>query len=159
MVARVRHIPRPGSWWFVVAAVAVLVIDRVAKWQALTQWGEQSVKFGTVQLTLLLNPGIAFSLPFATPLFVAVTTAVLAVLIGWLVVASRRRSVVVAGGLLLIVFGAGSNLADRFLYGGVVDYCAVWILPVFNIADLLVLAGVGILLVQDRNGTRPATKA
>jgi len=52
---------------------------------------------------------------------------------------------------VLIIAGAVSNLVDRFLYGGVIDFidCYVykWHWPTFNLADVFVCVGIlGILI-------------
>jgi len=50
----------------------------------------------------------------------------------------------------LIFSGIISNLIDRILRGGVVDYIDIVIWPVFNLADVLILLGViwlGLLLL------------
>lgn len=75
---------------------------------------------------------------------------------GWLVVLLLG---IVAGGLhgwglRLVVAGGISNLIDRFLYGGVVDFMRVfeWF-PLFNMADMAISVGVCLLLlVQLRHG-------
>jgi len=53
--------------------------------------------------------------------------------------------------LALIYAGAVSNLIDRLLYNGVIDYIEVWIFPVFNIADIMIVAGVVLLLIFEIN--------
>lgn len=49
--------------------------------------------------------------------------------------------------LVLIYAGAASNLIDRLLYNGVVDYISIWIIPVFNISDMMIVTGIVLLLV------------
>ncbi len=45
-------------------------------------------------------------------------------------------------GISLIIFGGFSNLLDRILYNGVVDYIRLgYIFPDFNLADGLIIAG------------------
>ena len=52
----------------------------------------------------------------------------------------------------LIVGGAVSNLIDRVLWGGVVDYIRIdpfgWGLPVFNVGDVGICTGMGIWLLK-----------
>ncbi len=86
------------------------------------------------------NSGIAFSLPLpsaATTIIVAMVVVVL------FVIAVRqfaRGAPWFAWGLLAV--GGGANLLDRFRYGAVIDFIALGPLPIFNLADLLVLAGI-----------------
>lgn len=39
----------------------------------------------------------------------------------------------------LIAGASISNLVDRIIYGGVIDYFEFWFLPVFNFADLVIV--------------------
>jgi len=50
-------------------------------------------------------------------------------------------------GLTLTIFGAISNLLDRIFYQNTVDYLQVYI-SVFNIADILIVTGIGIYLLK-----------
>lgn len=44
--------------------------------------------------------------------------------------------------LWIVLAGAVSNLFERIIFGGVVDYLKVLFIPVFNFADILIVAGV-----------------
>ncbi|MFA5926898.1 MAG: signal peptidase II [Patescibacteria group bacterium] len=48
----------------------------------------------------------------------------------------------------LIFAGSLSNVLDRVIYGGVVDYMALWQVTHFNIADTLIIAGLFVLLTR-----------
>lgn len=50
--------------------------------------------------------------------------------------------------LALILSGAISNLVDRMLYGGVLDYIDFKFWPVFNLADVFISIGIA-LIVKD----------
>src|ERR1700742_2941666 len=47
----------------------------------------------------------------------------------------------VAGGLAAALAGACGNLADRVIHGAVVDFVALGRWPVFNLADVAIVAG------------------
>jgi len=60
----------------------------------------------------------------------------------------RRRSFdIYAAGLALVLAGALGNLADRVLRGYVVDFIRLPWWPVFNLADVWISIGVGLLAV------------
>ena len=77
------------------------------------------------------------------------------------VVALRYRFSRLAGcGLVLFLAGGVSNLIDRVALGGVIDFLTIGVGPVrtgiFNIADVAILAGVGLLIWEAaRNSSTP----
>ena len=105
-----------------------------------------------LQLTLLRNPGAAFSMATGfTIIFTSISTAV-AILI------TRKASQITSPGwayvAALVLGGVLGNLTDRifrqpgFLYGHVIDWIELPHWPVFNIADsaIFTAAGIAILL-------------
>jgi signal peptidase II len=100
------------------------------------------------------NRGLAFNLerfvpePIRKPLFAVAVAAMLAVVVARL----RKRQVdrPNASSLALILIGAGAvgNLLDRLTRGYVVDFVRVGPWPIFNVADVLICIGVGLLLVS-----------
>jgi len=105
-----------------------------------------------LQLTLLRNPGAAFSM--ATSFTIVFTSISIAVAIFIMRYASRIASpgwAYVAG---LVLGGVLGNLSDRifrepgFLYGHVIDWIEVPNWPIFNVADsaISIAAGIAILL-------------
>ena len=89
------------------------------------------------------------------PLLVATGIGLVFVLAGLLF---RRRQVpleALAYGALLA--GAIGNVGDRVLRGFVVDFIHVHRWPVFNVADICLVVGIGLLLlVQARSARAPA---
>ncbi|MEO7109130.1 MAG: signal peptidase II [Polyangiaceae bacterium] len=61
-------------------------------------------------------------------------------------------------GFALIVAGAAGNVIDRALRGYVVDFIHVHMWPVFNVADVLIVAGTILLalVAQSRSSSRDA---
>lgn len=106
----------------------------------------RSVDIGGV-LTLRLghNPGVAFGLGNRLPsaAIIALTATVTVVLA---VVAFRGLfpSPVAAG---LVLGGAVGNLADRVIGGTVVDFLDLGWWPSFNLADVALSTGVGLILL------------
>lgn len=56
---------------------------------------------------------------------------------------------------MMVLAGALSNVIDRFVYKGVVDFILLsasgWAWPVFNIADIFIVLGVGIMFLTGLN--------
>lgn len=108
---------------------------------------------GFGDLRQLRNPGTAFGIieGRSWPLFLA-SIAVFAVLVLVLWRWGGPGSKVFQAGLGLIIGGALGNIIDRSVLGAVVDFIDLgfWPMrswPVFNLADLAIVVGVGIILV------------
>ena len=56
-------------------------------------------------------------------------------------------------GEICIFAGAISNVVDRYVYGGVVDFIALsygdWHFAVFNVADMFIFCGVALMLILE----------
>lgn len=136
--------------------------DHATKWLAQSELRGQEPKVliaGTFDLRYVENRDVGFSLlqgvpeHARTPLILGIGAVGIALLAGmwW-----RRRG---AGGLelagyALVLAGAIGNVSDRLVRGYVVDFLHVyhksfhW--PVFNVADICLVVGVGLLLLFSR---------
>jgi signal peptidase II len=137
---------------FAAVAVTILIIDQVAKSfvRALFIEGESIHLVPSVlNLTYVRNVGAAFGLfPGRQPLFIATSCFVLFVIAAyWRRAHPREWPVVVA--LAMVSAGALGNLLDRLLLGQVTDFFefAFAEFPVFNVADMAIICGVGLLAV------------
>nr|WP_319942647.1 signal peptidase II [Nocardia aurantia] len=119
-----------------------------------------SIVGDVVRLTLIRNPGAAFSM--ATGMTWLLTLIAAAVVIGVIRIGRSLRSVGWAIGLGLVLGGAVGNLVDRVfrapgpLEGHVVDFIAVtrwW--PVFNLADSAIVCGAILLVALTVFGFEP----
>ncbi len=156
---------RPG----LIALVATLLIDQAFKLFMLQVVGITSGQVITVlpvlDLIMAWNYGVSFGLfqqdgalgQWALVVFKAAAV----ILIGWWL--WRAESFLTAVALGLIAGGAIGNGLDRILYGAVADFFAFHITTaswqfqwyVFNLADVGIVAGVGLLLYESLFGGRP----
>lgn len=109
---------------------------------------------GVLSLTNVRNPGIAFSALPGIPLLVPAAVALTLIFLLFYNKArwSRGRPAQVA--LALLAGGAVGNLIDRVRVGAVIDYLDLQVWPVFNLADLAITAGAGLLLLALARGDR-----
>ena len=112
----------------------------------------KSVIANRVELEYAQNRGIAFNLervipPAARKPLVLVTGLALHSVLG--IAAWRRRDELSlrTAGTALVIGGAVGNLVDRLARGYVVDFVHVHGWPIFNVADVAVVAGAGMLIL------------
>ena len=148
---------RPRSWTLLVVAALIFLVgcDHATKYAAessLRDRPAQSVIGSAAELEYHQNPGVAFNnervIPAGARKPIIVAIGVLAM--GALALALyRRRGKVTAevAALLLIAGGAAGNLLDRVVRGYVVDFVHVQHWPVFNVADVWLVAGAMLMVL------------
>lgn len=141
-------------------ASAILIADQVTKYlvRAARVPGESSVLIpGVLDLTHVRNAGAAFGLfPGRQPIFIATSAVVMVVIAAyWRRARPTEWPIVAAMGA--ISAGAIGNLTDRITLGLVTDFLAFSFVdfPVFNIADIGIVVGVGILVLWLLFGPEP----
>lgn len=134
--------------WIVAAALA---LDRVTKyWVMLTMDLQESIPViqDIFHLTYIRNFGAAFSILQGRQLLLLIVTGV--VLLGILVFLIMKRGELhscLVWALSLIVAGGMGNFIDRAWLGYVPDFFDFRIWPIFNVADVSVCCGAGLLLI------------
>ncbi len=132
-----------------VITVLVVIADQLSKCFVAAHFslGESvPVVQGVFHWTYILNSGAAFGMLAGSRwLFMAIAVAVAAGM--WYL----RRSILAAGkmcqlGTAFFCGGAVGNLIDRALKGAVTDFFDFRIWPVFNVADIAICVGVGLII-------------
>jgi signal peptidase II len=109
---------------------------------------------GVLAFTHVHNRGIAFSLLGGIPLLVPAAIALTLLFLLFYNKARWSRRPVAQAALALLGGGAIGNLVDRVRVGAVVDFIDVHVWPVFNLADIAVTAGAGLLILLLIRGDR-----
>jgi len=151
---------------FVLLALGLLILDQWSKWLVMSRMaqGESIPVIEPVfYLTYVRNPGAAFGmLPYKTAFFITITVIVVVGVILFIKRIPEGKSLLKTG-LALQVGGAVGNLIDRIRFGHVIDFFDFRVWPVFNIADMAIVIGVGILFLElvrnDRAGERRSGSA
>ena len=135
--------------WLFVLPLAVVILDQFSKYIVVENMalGESIPIIEEVfHLTYILNPGAAFGMFAHNRLFfIAIAVIVIGIII-W-----ARREILaspweVKAGCGLFLGGAIGNLIDRARQGLVIDFLDFRIWPVFNIADIGICIGVGLII-------------
>ena len=148
-----RSSPSPARLYaaLVGVAAAVVAVDQLTKWVAVSQLGAGrvvEVLGGFVHLRLTYNSGGAFGIGRAWPgLFLVATIGIVTIL---LFSARRLTGVGAAAAFGLVIGGGVGNALDRVLRepgGRVVDFIDLGWWPVFNVADSAIVVGVVLVLL------------
>lgn len=104
-----------------------------------------------IKLEHIRNPHGAFGLPLGGNLvFVLFSVLAVAVILYYLLKLPKER-MWSKGALSLILGGAVGNLIDRFRFREVIDFINIGVgntrWPIFNVADIAVTVGVGLLIL------------
>ena len=147
----------------VLIGVLFILFDQWVKVQALVKLSAESFRFGSefawLDVALSLNPGAFLSLgagldPQVKQLIFIVGVGAVVVWATWWSLARWVNAPLKAAAMYLIALGGASNLIDRvFRQGHVVDYLVLNLGPlhtgVFNIADIAIMLGAGVLLLAE----------
>ncbi len=146
---------RALRWLLLLFTLALVGCDHATKavaQSALDRRGPVALLPGLLDLHYAENRDTAFSLlralPFAgkAALLTSVSlVAVAAVIFTWW--RRRRASTVEQTAYALLVAGALGNVIDRLLRGYVIDFIEIDRWPIFNVADMAIVAGVALLVI------------
>jgi signal peptidase II len=134
-------------------AAIVVIVDQAAKVWALRALDDGPIVLidGVLNFRLFFNTGASFSLFASGGAVIGIVVIGVVVMIFFALREAGHRLDAVALGLVL--GGAVGNLLDRlfrgagFLDGAVVDFINVPFFATFNVADIAINVGVGLLLV------------
>ena len=94
---------------------------------------------------------VIFSIPLYQPLIYITTVIILFIVISYLYKAYKKQNINLIVSLSLIIIGSFSNLLDRIYNGAIIDFVNLRFLPIFNLADCLVVMGAVILIIKASN--------
>jgi len=116
----------------------------------------QGLFFNFFFIKFYKNKEIAFGLSFPTVLIYILIGLILIILVIFLIKSYVKRNYFQIFALSLIILGTISNLADRIFYGYVIDYLNFSFFPVFNLADLMIVVGAGLIMIRQikKQGTK-----
>ncbi len=140
--------------WYGLVFMITFLGDRITKYGALNYCAEPVKVNEYLSFNLVFNRGVSWGWLHSddTSTFILVTLMILALtgaLIAYAI--SQWRASAFIMGEVLVISGGISNLIDRLVYHGVIDFIAVacpyWQSPIFNVADVCIVIGVGIMVI------------
>ncbi len=144
---------------YLAIAGGVFLIDQTTK-----AWAVRRLRFGDdisvipgfLNFAYAQNTGIAFSMlddhGSSGRWGLSIVAIIAATLVLYFFWRTPRTDDRVLGGLALLLAGIVGNLTDRMRLGFVVDFIDVqfgsWHYPTFNVADMAIVAGAGLLILD-----------
>lgn len=137
--------------WGILLVIAIVACDQLSKYaiRSLFNVNESVSVFGDFfELRYIQNDGAAFS-SFAGKQAFLIAVSIIAIIgAAFFLRKMKSEGAMFKVALLCIIAGGIGNLIDRFILGYVTDMLSFSIFPpVFNIADIAVCLGCGILIV------------
>jgi signal peptidase II len=128
-----------------VSALLILALDQIAKsWVVARLAVDRKVPVGPLALRRVTNAATRGARP---TLWMALLALECVWLLGLVQLSPAFHTAHAAAALGAALGGAAGNVADRIWRGGVVDYIDLGFWPVFNLADVAIVAGVGLALM------------
>ena len=151
--------------YFIIIAI-VIAADQVTKYLIQSNMNlNESIPLldGIFHITYIHNYGAAFSsFQNKTAFLITVQCVVILAVLAYLIKKRKTEHPALPWSLALIVSGGAGNLIDRMVHGYVVDFLDFRIWPIFNVSDIAVCVGCGLLILyvlileprKNKNGKR-----
>ena len=137
-------------------AITILIFDRITKQLALIHAQTPQVINEYISFELAFNRGVSWGMfhdaSHMTFVLVSGIIALITAFLCWHAYARYKKGGLIFGHVCVIA-GSIANLIDRVVYGAIIDFIVLsynqysW--PVFNIADMAIVCGVGLLVFVD----------
>jgi signal peptidase II len=148
----------PGFTGYALAGLLLFLVDRVSKYAAVRFCVDRVLVNQHIAFELVFNRGVSWSLLKSSSAFyfglLTLFIIGLTLFVAWDAWQEAR-------GHVLVLAGSTSNIIDRFIYGGVIDFieCSYsrWCWPTFNFADMYIVLGILYLLFAAREQDQEKT--
>ena len=139
----------------IVVLVGVVLLDQLTKWiVASTMQIQESISIipNFFSITYVQNTGAAWSMLEGKMIFFYIITIIFLVAMIYFYRTTDKNDVLTRYGVVLMIAGALGNFIDRLFLQYVRDFLDFIILgydfPVFNIADISLCVGVGLIVLS-----------
>ena len=123
--------------------VSFFILDRILRKIAIKGW-----------INFFPNKNIAFGIPCPDFILYPLLIFIFYFVVSGLISAYQKENAGEFFAFVLIFLGALSNVLDRINYSFIVDYLHIFSLSTVNLADLMISAGIIILISQKVFGIR-----
>jgi signal peptidase II len=131
-------------FWINFFSFLLFFVDRFLKYFFL--YSDFSFNSQWLNLKIFKNSGIAFGFYLNSFIMYFLISLILLGLFFFLIKSYIKKNAIIILALTLIILGAFNNLIDRFLYDNVIDFIDFLFFPIFNLSDLMIISGIGIII-------------
>ena len=142
-----------GKKMIYIISLMVIFLDQLTKNIVLNEMDvSKAIKLTSFfNLVLAYNTGVSFSLFSGhNPYILSIMALIVCALIAWWM--TREQDKTTRIGFAMIIGGATSNVVDRLMHGAVIDFLDFYIgsyhWPAFNVADMAICIGAGIVILR-----------
>ena len=131
-------------------AIGIILLDQISKFlieNSMELGDSLPVIEGIFHITYILNPGAAFGILENQRLFFILIATIMILMTGYIYPLIPQKSKMLRLGVGMLFGGAVGNLIDRIRTVLVVDFFDFKIWPIFNIADIFIVVGVGMIII------------
>lgn len=137
--------------YYFLIIIAVVILDQIIKKAvvaAMTLYETIPVIQNVFHITYIHNKGAAFSIMEGQiSVLILLPLAMIIAAVIFMLVMRKKGHPLLMTSVALIAGGGIGNLIDRIALGYVVDYLDFRVFPIFNLADIAVCVGCGLLIV------------
>ena len=137
--------------YYFLIIIAVVILDQIIKKAvvaAMALYESIPVIQDIFHITYIHNEGAAFSIMEGKlNILIMLPLAMIVAAIIFMLVMRKKGHPLMLTSVALIAGGGIGNLVDRIALGYVVDYLDFRVFPIFNLADIAVCVGCGLLIL------------
>lgn len=130
-----------------ILSILLIIIDQLSK-LLIIAYVKAPIGNDYFKIEVVSNTGIAFGFNNSSNITnILLSLIVIALIIRFIKMQNERIDNKTMVALSLMISGGISNVIDRFIRGGVIDFIKIMHFPIFNIADIFIVVGWVLLVV------------
>ncbi len=137
--------------YYFLIIIAVVILDQIIKKAvvaSMSLYESIPVIQDVFHITYIHNTGAAFSIMEGKiSILILLPLVMIIAAVIFMVIMRKKGHPVMMTSVALVAGGGIGNLIDRVVQGYVVDYLDFRVFPIFNLADIAVCVGCGLLII------------
>ena len=129
-----------------IITICLIIIDQISK--VVIQYRYENPIGNFIGIELVQNMGMAFGLNSGNTKNIILTSYIIVIIINFVKNQKDRIDTETAVAISMILAGGISNLLDRIIRGGVIDFIKIKYFAIFNIADCYIVLGWILLIIM-----------